>query len=172
MPADLIQASVLCVFPAMVIIAGLYDITTFTIPNWISAALALAFIPAAFLTGSSWAEVGLCVAVGLGCFILAVGMFAMNWIGGGDAKLMTATAVWMGFGINLVGYLVTSAFLGGLLTVAILSYRGSALAVYTGQNIFLRNLADKSRGIPYGIALAAAGLVLYPASIWMSALPL
>ena len=57
---------------------------------------------------------------------------------------------------------------GGLLTVAILAYRGSALAVYTSQNIFLKNFANPKGGIPYGIALGIGGLVTYPASPLMA----
>ena len=70
-------------------------------------------------------------------------MFAIGGMGGGDAKLMAATALWMGFNLNLLGYLVTSAFIGGLLTLAILSYRKSPLADMTGQNMFLRHFADR-----------------------------
>ena len=92
------------------------------------------------------------------------GMFAVGGMGGGDAKLLAATAVWMGFNVHLIEYLVASAFLGGVLTVAILAYRGSALAVYTGQNMFLSNFADPKGGVPYGIALGIGGLVTYPGS--------
>ena len=92
------------------------------------------------------------------------GLFALGGMGGGDAKLLAATAVWMGFSLQLMEYLVVSAFFGGLLTMAILAYRGSALAVYTGQNMFLRNFANAKGGIPYGIALGVGGLITYPGS--------
>jgi len=85
-------------------------------------------------------------------------------MGGGDAKLIAATALWMGFNVHLVQYLVTSSVFGGVLTMAILSYRASPLAVYTGHNRFLRHLSDKSVGIPYGIALGVGGLLTYPES--------
>jgi prepilin peptidase CpaA len=48
--------------------------------------------------------------------------------------------------------------------MAILVYRGSPLAVYTVQNMFLRNFANAKGGIPYGIALGIGGLVTYPGS--------
>jgi prepilin peptidase CpaA len=91
-------------------------------------------------------------------------MFAIGGMGGGDAKLMTATALWMGFNLNLLGYLVTSAFLGGLLTIAILSYRKSPLADMTGSNMFLRHFANPAAGVPYGVALGVGGLLTYPDS--------
>ena len=99
-------------------------------------------------------------------------MFALNWIGGGDAKLIAATSLWMGFNVHLAEYLVTSTVLGGILTLAILSYRGSVLAAYTGHNRFLRHLSDKSVGIPYGIALAIGALMIYPETEWIKAVDL
>ena len=89
-------------------------------------------------------------------------MFAIGGMGGGDAKLMAATSLWMGFNLNLLGYLVTSTFIGGVLTLLILSYRKSPLADMTGQNMFLRHFADRKVGVPYGVALGLGGLVTYP----------
>jgi prepilin peptidase CpaA len=88
----------------------------------------------------------------------------MGGMGGGDAKLLAATSVWMGFNIHLIEYLVTSAFVGGLLTMALLSFRGSAMSVFTSRNLFLRHFADEKAGVPYGIALGLGGLLTYPDS--------
>jgi len=74
----------------------------------------------------------------------------------------------MGFNIQLIEYLVTSAFLGGVLTLAILTYRGSVLATFTSRNMFLRNFANAKGGIPYGIALGIGGLITYPSSSLMT----
>jgi prepilin peptidase CpaA len=70
----------------------------------------------------------------------------------------------MGFNLNLLGYLVTSAFLGGVLTLAILSYRKSPLADLTGSNMFLRHFANPEVGVPYAVALGLGGLFAYPDS--------
>jgi len=91
-------------------------------------------------------------------------LFAMDGMGGGDAKLLAATAVWMGLNIHLVEYLVVSTIIGGLLTLAILFYRKSPLAIITGRNPFLRHFADDTTGVPYGIALGVGGLLTYPDS--------
>lgn len=164
MPADPIQAAVLCLFPAMVIVAGLYDITTFTIPNWISIALGLAFIPAAFLTGSSWTEVGLCLAVGLGCFVLGVGMFAMNWIGGGDAKLMAAAGLWLGWP-EVIRYLVFTGLAGGVLAVSLLALRSAWLRRYAAAGpTWMGRLATPGGSAPYGVAIAVGALAVFPFS--------
>ena len=116
------------------------------------------------LTGMGWAAYGWHFAAGALVLAATFGLFALGGMGGGDAKLLSATALWMGFNLHLVEYLVVSALIGGLLTLAIVGYRGSALAVYTGRNLFLRNLADGKGGIPYGIALGIGGLVTYPGS--------
>jgi prepilin peptidase CpaA len=92
------------------------------------------------------------------------GLFALGGMGGGDAKLLAGTAVWMGFNPHLVEYLVISTFIGGLLTLAILLYRKSPLATYTSHNPFLRHFADDTTGVPYGIALGIGGLLTYPDS--------
>ena len=69
-------------------------------------------------------------------------MFAIGGMGGGDAKLIAASSLWMGFNFNLLGYLVISSVIGGVLTLLILSYRKSPLADVTGENMFLRHFAD------------------------------
>jgi prepilin peptidase CpaA len=103
-------------------------------------------------------------AAGALVLVVTFGMFALGGLGGGDAKLLTATAVWMGFNVHLIEYVVVSAIVGGALTLAILGYRGSVLATFTSRNLFLRNLADGEGGFPYGIALGIGGLLAYPGS--------
>ena len=44
---ELLTLCLLGVFPVLVVAAGLYDLTSMTIPNWISGALFVAFFPAA-----------------------------------------------------------------------------------------------------------------------------
>jgi prepilin peptidase CpaA len=92
------------------------------------------------------------------------GLFALGGMGGGDAKLLAATATWMGFNIHLVESLVVSTFLGGLLTIGILVYRNSTLAIFTRHSQFLRHFANEANGVPYGIALGIGGLLTYPDS--------
>ena len=69
-------------------------------------------------------------------------LFAIGGMGGGDAKLIAASSLWMGFNLNLLVYLVISTIIGGALTLLILSYRNSPLADLTGRNMFLRHFAD------------------------------
>jgi prepilin peptidase CpaA len=110
--------------------------------------------------------------VAAGALVLAVcfGMFVFGWIGGGDAKLAAATALWLGFG-TLLEYLLVASIAGGVLTLALICWRGSPLPAFASAWAWLLRLHDRKSGIPYGIALAGAGLAVYPHSaIWMAVL--
>lgn len=158
----MLEALVLVVFPFCMVFAAVSDMLSMTIANCFSPLLIATFAVVAPFTGMDWATYGWhFAAAGLvlgATFVL----FAVGGMGGGDAKLLAATALWMGFDLVLVQYLVFSAFIGGLLTIAILLYRNSGIAVITGRNLFLRHLSDEKAGIPYGIALGVGGLLTYP----------
>ena len=66
--------------------------------------------------------------LGAGAVVLAVVFvfFARGWIGGGDAKLAAATALWFGFA-HLLDYLLYASLFGGVLTLAIIYFRGVPL---------------------------------------------
>src|SRR4051812_30411883 len=92
-----LQLPLLLVFPALVIFAGLKDLTSYTIPNWISLALIAAFPLAALAAGLPLAGLGLHAGVGAAALVAAMVMFALGWIGGGDAKLFAAAGLWLGW---------------------------------------------------------------------------
>jgi len=163
----MLEALIFVVFPFCMVFAAVSDMLSMTIANRVSVILVATFLIIAPLTGMAWVDIGWHLAAGLLVLSVTFGLFALGGMGGGDAKMLAATAVWMGFGVTLVQYLVVSAFVGGLLTLAILSYRKSPLAVYTGRNRFLRHFADAELGIPYGIALGIGGLATYPDSAIM-----
>ncbi len=135
-----------------------------TIGNMISIVLVAGFAILAPLAGLSWSAYGLHLAAGIIMLLAAFTLFAVGAVGGGDAKLLTATALWMGPSIALAKYLVWAAMLGGLLTLALLALRYSPLAPAASNTRLLRHVADKNAGIPYGIALGAAGLLASPYS--------
>ncbi len=160
----MLEALIFVVFPFCMVFAAVSDTLSMTIVNRVPLVLLAAFAIAAPLTGMDWAAYGWHFAAGALVLMITFGMFALGGMGGGDAKLLTATAVWMGFNIHLVEYVLVSAVAGGALTLAILSFRGSVLATYTSRNFLLRNLADGDGGVPYGIALGIGGLIAFPSS--------
>ena len=160
----MLEALIFVVFPFCMLFAAISDILSMTIANRVSVLLVTVFALVAPLTGMDWATYGWHFAAGFLVLAVTFGLFALGGMGGGDAKLLAATALWMGFNIHLLEYLVASTLLGGLLTLAILAYRKSPLAAFTGHNPFLRHFADEANGVPYGIALGIGGLLVYPDS--------
>ncbi|MBZ9701170.1 MULTISPECIES: prepilin peptidase [unclassified Mesorhizobium] len=160
----MLEALIFVVFPFCMLFAAISDMLSMTIANRVQVLLVVVFALVAPLTGMEWAAYGWHFAAGALVLAATFGLFAMGGMGGGDAKLLAATAMWMGLNIQLVEYLVVSTFIGGLLTLAILVYRKSPLAVFTGRNPFLRHFADETTGVPYGIALGLGGLLTYPDS--------
>jgi len=66
--------------------------------------------------------------------------------------------------MELMQYVFYGAMIGGVLTILIIIYRRSPLSTITGNNLFLRHFADDKVGVPYGVALGAAGLLVYPST--------
>jgi prepilin peptidase CpaA len=157
-----LQFALLLVFPALLIVAALKDVTSYTIPNWISLALIAAFAPAALVSGASLATVGLCLAAGLVALLAGMGMFAAGWIGGGDAKLFAASLLWLGWPAA-GSFMLVTALAGGALTLGLLSLRsGWFEPVLAGSPGWVRKLGAKDGDIPYGVAIAAGALMAFP----------
>jgi|RhiMetdeSRZDD1v2_1073273.scaffolds.fasta_scaffold745560_1 prepilin peptidase CpaA len=164
----LIKAIELTLFPAMMAFAASTDLFTMTIANRVSIILVAGFGLLAALTGLGAS--GLLSHVGAAAAVLAVVFvfFACGWIGGGDAKLAAATALWLGFA-HLVDYLFYASLFGGALTLAIIYFRGIPLPQAFVGLPWAERLHRSDSGVPYGIALAAAALVVYPHTEWMAA---
>jgi prepilin peptidase CpaA len=92
--------------------------------------------------------------------------FARGWIGGGDAKLAAATALWFGFD-HLLVYLLYASIFGGALTLAMIRFRLMSLPQALADQEWVKRLHRPNGGVPYGIALAAAALLIYPDTPWM-----
>ncbi|HEY1425872.1 MAG TPA: prepilin peptidase [Caulobacteraceae bacterium] len=161
MSSELVQTFVLGLFAALVIGAAVRDLATFTIPNWISLALLAAFLPAALVAHVSLLDIGLSFAVGAGVLVLAAAMFALGWIGGGDAKLMAAAALWLGLK-GLAPFAVYTALAGGALALGLVALRSVWLRPLTaGAPAWTRRLATPGESAPYGVAIAAGALAAF-----------
>lgn len=161
--------SVLVLFPAVVAYAAASDMISMTISNRICLILAGGFAIVAVATGMSWSTIGMHVAAGSLMLVICFGCFAAGWIGGGDAKLSAAIALWFGFE-PLVDYLYISTFAGGILTLIILYLRSSPLPGFAQNWSWARMLHEANKGIPYGIALSFAALLVLPQTdVWRAA---
>jgi prepilin peptidase CpaA len=165
----LVKAIELTLFPAVMAFAASSDLLTMTIANRVSIILVAGFGVLAVLTGMSAA--GLVSHVGAAAVVLAVVFvfFACGWIGGGDAKLASATALWLGFA-HLLDYLFYASLFGGALTLAVIYFRGMPLPTVFAGLPWAERLRRSDSGVPYGIALAASALVVYPHTEWMAAI--
>jgi prepilin peptidase CpaA len=165
MVADTVR---LMLFPAMMAFAASSDLLTMTISNRITLVLIAGFGVLAAAAGMSVTTVLWHLAAGGVVLIVAFGFFTRGWIGGGDAKLAAATALWLGFD-HLVPYLLYASLLGGALTLLLLQFRMAPLPAPLARQEWIQRLHRKDGGIPYGIALAAAALLVYPSTPWMAA---
>jgi len=165
----LMQALIVAAFPALVITAALRDVTSYTIPNWISLALIAVFPAAALAMGLPLAAVGMHLGVGLIGLLAGMAMFALGWIGGGDAKLFAASALWLGWPAA-GGFAAYTGLAGGGLALSLLALRSGYLKPYvvTGPAWFSR-LAEDGENVPYGLAIAIGALAALPTSPFMAA---
>ncbi|MFD1744612.1 prepilin peptidase [Rhizobium helianthi] len=155
------EAAFQLAFIFLLITAAISDLLTMKIPNWLSLALGLLFFPAAFLAGLHITAIGLSAVAALCVFVACFALFALNVMGGGDAKLLTASALWFGLGQGLIVFLVNVAFCGGLLTLLILLIRWKSCWA-TDRGIRLPPSLSTAKKIPYGIAIAAGALLAMP----------
>jgi prepilin peptidase CpaA len=110
--------------------------------------------------------IGMHLAAGALVLVVSFGFFTQGWIGGGDAKLAAATALWFGFA-HLLDYLIYASLFGGALTLLIIQFRKLPLPGVLARQVWIQRLHETEGGIPYGIALAAAALAIYPKTGWM-----
>lgn len=161
MTPELFKLLALSIFASLVILAALQDLASFTIPNWISGSLALAFVPAALVLHIPLPTIGLSLAVGLGVLVVAAVMFALGWLGGGDAKLMTAVALWLGVP-GVLPFIAFTGLAGGGLALALLALRSAWLRplAHAGP-AWTRRLATPGEAAPYGVAIAVGALAAF-----------
>jgi prepilin peptidase CpaA len=159
----------LLLFPALMAFAASSDLLTMTISNRLSLALAAGFFLLTLITGMSLAAIGMHLAAAALVLVFSFGFFSQGWIGGGDAKLVAATALWFGFDY-LLDYLIYASLFGGLLTLVLIQFRRLPLPGPLARQPWILRLHEAGGGIPYGIALAAAALAVYPKTGWMPAI--
>lgn len=159
----------LTIFPGAMAFAAATDLFTMTVPNRLVLVLAAGFFILAPMVGLGWADIGLHVAMAAAALVVTFFMFSKGWIGGGDAKLFAATCLWLG-PAGMLPYSIYAALFGGALTFLLLLMRGIPLPAGLLSQGWLVRLHNAKEGVPYGIALAAAGLMVYPETPFMAAL--
>lgn len=164
MSAPAILALLACgVFVAALVHAAATDLKYGVIRNWLVAALAILWAPLALAVGFSGDQMTATLLAAALVFLLGFGCFAAGWMGGGDVKLAAAAVLWLG-AEQAIGFLLLTAILGaGLAWPLLIIGRRRA-------NPPAPAISATTREVPYGPALALAGIALLPASPWFLAL--
>ncbi len=154
----------LFIFPFFMAYAAFSDLLTMRISNKIVLGLIISFIILAIIIGMPMAQALNHLIIALVVLVGSFALFSFGWIGGGDAKLAAASALWLGSSITLE-YLVYATIAGGLLTILILILRRLPMPFGLGKVIWIARLHKDGAGVPYGIALAISGLLVYPQTL-------
>ena len=154
-------------FPAAMIAAGMCDAATRTIPNRLVLGLVVGFAALAPLAGFGAWEMTVHFGVAFLALAAGLGLFAAGWLGGGDGKLIAATALWLG-PASTVDFVFVAALAGGVLAAGILAFRLRPIPVALVTRNWATELHAPDGPVPYGIALAAGGLAAFASSPWMA----
>ena len=151
-------------FPALAIAAALKDLTSYTIPNGISLGLAGAFFALAAASGLPLSGVGLHLLVGAAALMGGMALFALGWIGGGDAKLVAACCLWLGWPASQ-SFLLDTILVGGVFAVLLLTLRAPLVRAHMPvAGGWFGRLSAPGEPAPYGVAIAIGALLAFPAA--------
>jgi prepilin peptidase CpaA len=155
------------IFTFTMVYAGLMDLTTMRIRNGLVLALLAAFAVLAPFAGFTAGEVAWSAALAIGVLAAGFACFTFGWMGGGDAKLLAVTALWLGVE-HTPAFLIYTALFGGALTLVVLRLRLVGLPAFLGNRPWIGRLQSDKSGIPYGAAVTIAALMVFPQTRWMS----
>jgi prepilin peptidase CpaA len=158
----------LLAFPLAMAYAAAIDLLTMRIPNGVSLGTAAAFLVVATIAGMPVQEVLVHLVVGAGVLIAGMALFSLRLVGGGDAKLLAAASLWIGYD-QLLPYLVYVTIFGGVLALLMLAYRQTPAGALPLPDWAVRLHKPRS-GMPYGLAIAAGALAVYPMTAWSALL--
>lgn len=159
----MVTAAILVVFPLCMAMAACSDLLTMTIPNRLSLVLIASFIAIAPFAGLSFHDILMHLGAGAAVFAACFALFAFNIMGGGDAKILTASAVWFGLNDSLVAYIAYVSVLGGFLSILILTIRANYDLILVSR-IPVPQTMLHTKKVPYGIAIGAAAFLAFPSS--------
>ncbi len=160
---------ILSVFPIMLVAAGIGDMLTMRIPNWLTGAMVIVFFIVALIAGMPLQVMMWHVIAGL--LILAIGMLLFFTIrfGGGDAKMLAAGALWVGWQ-SLIPFVFYTVVCGGALAILALIWTYFQVFQSDEETGWVKSLLKKKVDVPYGVAIAGGGILAFPQTWWMQSM--
>lgn len=160
-----------CVAAALVLalLAAIEDVRRYTISNWIPAALIALWCVYAPVSGMGWTVAGLSLAAGVGVLAITMALWAPGWLGGGDAKLLAALALWFGWP-SVLSFLLLAVICGGFLALGLLILRRFAPGLPVSPAKLAASPLGGGAPVPYGVAIAAGMFWALPGSPLFSSL--
>lgn len=159
---------ILGVFPGLVVLAATMDVFTMTIPNKLCLALIAAFFLAVPFSDMSLVDVGMHSLAGLLALGVTFVLFAAGVFGGGDAKLTAALVLWLGPHLTM-DFVLFSAIFGGALGLLVITLRVLPTYMIAFDSGWAMRLLSRDVGMPYGVALSGAAMVVFSQSPWFIA---
>ena len=132
--------------------------------NWSALCMGLVLAP---LAGFTVEQVAWSAALAVGLLVVSVIFFALGWMGGGDGKLLAVTALWLGVD-HAPAFLVYTGLFGGALTLAVMQLRLVGLPAFLGNTPWIARLQSDKSGVPYGVAITLAALIVFPQTRWFA----
>jgi prepilin peptidase CpaA len=163
MPSALAQL----VLPFLLVLAAIFDCFTLKIPNWLTALIALSFFPVALIMGLPAADYLWHVGIAIVTLTVGFALYAANLFGGGDAKMIAASALWFSWPA-LLPFLVYTALAGGVLAFIMLLWSKLRVDQEIRGHTWVAKVDAIKLNVPYGIAIAAGGILAYPQTWWMA----
>lgn len=158
----MLEAAIVVIFPMCMALGAMTDLISMTIPNRVSILLTGSFFAIALLIGMDMTTLGWHILAGACVFVVCFGLFAINAMGGGDAKILASSALWFGFGTELVEYLTYVGYFGAILTILVLVLRANSNVLMSSRIPMPLYVYNSSAGVPYGIAIGIAALIAFP----------
>ncbi|HEY2177293.1 MAG TPA: prepilin peptidase [Caulobacteraceae bacterium] len=159
--AEITRLAVAALLTAVLAWAAISDVRQRRIPNWTVLAVIGLFVP--WAVAHAWTWDAWALGAGAVALLLSFGLYAAGLIGAGDSKLFAACALMVGIG-DLAWLTLATAVAGGVIALISLVSRPTRALVM----INMRAKGDFGRGIPYGVAIAAAATAL----VWLAVLKL
>ena len=162
----MLENGLLYFFPFLMIYAAASDLFTMTISNKVSVLLMAGFMTFAIWMGMDLQTILWHWAAFATVLLAGFTLFAFGIVGGGDAKLAASTALWFGWGY-LLDYIFVASMIGAVLTLIFVFGRTHPLPDRLQRIGWFARLYNSENGVPYGIALGASALIIYPTTPWL-----